>query len=120
MTNSPENTTGHRSQFGSLSLLIVVIIGFSLLCWQAVYRSELHSSQDIKTLPGNWPDMRLNINTATSAELTVLPGIGNGLADKIVAYRNANGNFHSVDDLELVPMIGKKTIARIKRHIVTE
>ena len=35
---------------------------------------------------------RININTASAAELTDLPGIGETLADRIVAYRNEHGS----------------------------
>lgn len=120
MTNQPEKNSNNKSVSGSRSLMIAVMVGLSLIGWQVVFRSELHSSQDRKTLPENWPDMRLNINSATSAELTILPGIGDGLAEKIVAYRITDGDFHSIYDLDQVPRIGIKTIDRIKRYVVTE
>jgi competence protein ComEA len=41
----------------------------------------------------------INLNTATAAELDELPGIGEVLAGRIVAYREANGPFESVDEL---------------------
>jgi competence protein ComEA len=50
-------------------------------------------------------DGRLNINTATAAELQTLPGIGEAKANAILSYREANGNFSSIEDLLLVPGI---------------
>lgn len=50
----------------------------------------------------------VNINTATAEELDSLPGIGNSTAQKIIADRNANGPFSTIDDLKRVPGIGEK------------
>ena len=51
-------------------------------------------------------DGLININTATEAELTSLPGIGQAKAAQIAAYRKANGNFASIEDLKKVSGIG--------------
>jgi competence protein ComEA len=54
-----------------------------------------------------WPDMRLNINTATASELSLLPGIGPLRAENIVNDREVNGPFGSVSDVTRVKGIGK-------------
>ena len=59
----------------------------------------------------------ININTATAAELTSLPGIGEAKAKKIVAYREANGNFGSVEEIKNVSGIGDATFENIKNYI---
>lgn len=46
------------------------------------------------------------INTATAEELDTLPGVGPGLAAAIIAYREAEGPFTSLDDLDAVDGIG--------------
>jgi len=49
----------------------------------------------------------LDINTATAAQLTaVMSGVGTKKAEAIVAYREANGRFKSVDQLSNVKGIG--------------
>lgn len=48
----------------------------------------------------------ININTATAAELQTLPGIGEGRAQDIVAYREEHGPFQALADLKNVPGIG--------------
>jgi len=60
---------------------------------------------------------KVNINTATATELATLNGIGATKADAIVAYRNANGKFTSVDDLAKVKGIGEKIIEKIKPEV---
>jgi competence protein ComEA len=52
------------------------------------------------------PGQTLDVNTATEAELTQLPGVGPSLAARIVEYRTENGPFQSVDDLQNVSGIG--------------
>lgn len=49
----------------------------------------------------------ININTADVDTLTALPGIGEVLARRILAYREENGNFSHVEDLLNVEGIGK-------------
>ncbi|OSI13890.1 ComEA family DNA-binding protein, partial [Neisseria dumasiana] len=53
----------------------------------------------------------VNINTATEEELKALPGIGPSKAAAIVAYRQHNGQFKSVDDLKNVKGIGEGVLA---------
>lgn len=61
-----------------------------------------------------------NINTASVAELDRLPGIGPALANAIVQYRDRNGRFQSVADIQRVKGIGKKKYANIRELIRTE
>jgi len=49
---------------------------------------------------------QVNINTADSSELEKLPGVGPSLAQRIVDYREKNGPFSSIEDLDDVPGIG--------------
>ena len=56
----------------------------------------------------------IDINTADTADLTSLPGIGEKTAEKINAYREANGPFKSVDELLNVRGIGPKVLEKIR------
>ncbi len=55
-------------------------------------------------------DGRVNINTADVAALETLPGVGPAIASRIVAWREENGPFRSVDELAAVSGIGEKTL----------
>lgn len=59
----------------------------------------------------------VNINTASTQELESLSGIGNVYANRIIDYRNTNGNFNSIDEIMNVKGIGEKTFEKIKNNI---
>lgn len=56
---------------------------------------------------------RVNLNTASALELEELPGVGPATAQKIIAWREQNGRFVTVEQLMDVPGIGPKTYADI-------
>lgn len=60
---------------------------------------------------------KVNINTATASELESLPRIGPKVAQRIVDYRNQNGNFKKVEDIMKVRGIGEKLFEQIKDRI---
>ena len=63
---------------------------------------------------------KINLNRATAAELQTLPRIGPKIAERIVAFREKNGPFRSVRDLEMVPGIGRKTLEQIVPFVTVE
>ncbi|MFQ5860100.1 MAG: helix-hairpin-helix domain-containing protein [Dehalococcoidia bacterium] len=72
-------------------------------------------------LPTSTPqgqDGRVNLNTASQAELEQLPDIGPVKAQAIIEYRETNGPFRRVEDLLLVPGIGPATLQQL-RELVT-
>jgi competence protein ComEA len=62
---------------------------------------------------------RVNINSADSSQLCMLPRVGPSLADRIVEYRKDNGPFKKPEDLMLVQGVGEKTFQLIKPYIAT-
>jgi competence protein ComEA len=59
------------------------------------------------------PGQTLNVNTASIEELTQLPGVGPGLAQRIVDFRQQNGPFQTVEDLQNVPGLGPSKFDRL-------
>jgi len=56
---------------------------------------------------------RIDLNTATVEELTRLPGIGEVLAARIIAYREDHGLFQTLEELKEVSGIGEKVVEAI-------
>ncbi len=62
----------------------------------------------------------INLNTATSAELESLPGIGPALAERIIAYREGTGPFTSPEEVINVSGIGDTRYEQIRGLITTD
>lgn len=62
----------------------------------------------------------VNINTASQTELESLQGIGPAKAKAIIAYREKNGSFTSIDDLEKVDGIGPGIIKQLRDVVTVE
>lgn len=62
----------------------------------------------------------VNINIATAEQLTSLPGIGETKAAAIVAYRDKNGRFYSIEDIKNVSGIGEATFTNIESKITVK
>ena len=60
---------------------------------------------------------KVNINEAMQTELEQLPGIGPSLATRIIEYREQNGNFNNVEDLQNVKGIGDAKFNDIKDKV---
>jgi competence protein ComEA len=61
----------------------------------------------------------LDLNSAGPAELMALPGIGEKLAQRVVAYRQSRGGFRNVDELRRVRGIGQKRMERLRPLVMT-
>ena len=59
----------------------------------------------------------INPNTATQEDLELLPGIGPGLASRIVRHRESQGPYKSPSDLLSVPGIGPRVLTRITPYL---
>lgn len=60
---------------------------------------------------------KINLNKADEDNLQEIPGIGPSMAQKIILYRNENGDFKSIEDLKNVSGIGDKKFDSMKEYI---
>ena len=63
------------------------------------------------------PVGKINLNTASASQLDALPGIGPAYAGRIIDYRNANGGFKTIEEVQNVKGIGPKTFEKMREMI---
>jgi comEA protein len=62
-------------------------------------------------------DQKININTASAAELQQLPRIGEKVAQRIIDFREQHGNFQKIEEIMKVRGIGESTFENLKELI---
>lgn len=79
---------------------------------------EAAATESSQGSPVSAINAKININRATAAEMAAgLDGIGIGLAQRVVDYRDANGPFKKIEEIKKVSGIGEKRYEAIKEHI---
>ena len=96
-------------------LCFTLIILFFFTCSRHFY-SYPFSASNLKF--EKLDNLKLDLNQSAYGELAQVPGIGKSIALEIVKYRKAFGGFNSVDEIEKIKGVGKKTAEKIRRHLV--
>jgi len=86
----------------SVCLLLMVLVLWATLDLYAKKKPPLHP---------------VNLNTASSAELQQVPGIGPSTAEKILQARKSYGAFKSADDLQAIRGIGPKKLDKMRKYL---
>lgn len=94
---------GRNNQHGGITLAIPAVM-------ETMPRPVAEAAETKEDHPISFP---IDLNTAGCEELTALPGIGEVLAKRILAYREEHGPFGAVEELMLVEGIGEKKIEQI-------
>jgi competence protein ComEA len=105
-----------RRDQATVAILVVVAL-LATVGWWFVQGG---SSGRLTEIDGRQPltiSFEVDVNTAGSAELMQLPGIGPKLAERIVESRTTDGPFTDADDLRRVKGIGKKLMERIRPYV---
>ncbi|HVI00560.1 MAG TPA: helix-hairpin-helix domain-containing protein [Enhygromyxa sp.] len=99
----------------TLTLTVATLLGTSSIAAAAEPSTEsTQQAASSKTLEG-----QVNINTASAAELELLPGIGPSIAARIVDYRTEHP-FKERNHIMRVKGVGQKTFAKIKDYLTVE
>lgn len=83
-------------------------------------RPQANRPQSLITTQNNSATARININTASVKELEELPGIGKGLAERIVEHREKYGPFRRAEHLIMVRGISDKRFRALRDSITVE
>lgn len=73
-----------------------------------------------ETQSGQHSDGKVNINTADSAQLMTIPGVGQAKADAIIRYREEQGTFQKTEDVMQVEGIKEGSFSKMKDYICVE
>lgn len=93
------------------------LVGFSA-CVKLPRRAVVVNSLTTDRHAPDAPNVPLvNINTATRAELERLPGIGAGLAARIVEHRERHGAFRRVEHLIIVRGISERRFSALRAYV---
>jgi competence ComEA-like helix-hairpin-helix protein len=116
-----EPSTGQQGHSGSMidrpdviRAVAIVMLLINFISLAGFWR--LHNRKTDETLRGPLRFIT-DVNSAPASELSLLPGIGYELADRIVEDREIMGPYQSIDDLRRVRGIGPKTIEQIKSMV---
>lgn len=104
---------------------IVLGTGLLVMCLLGTWAGEAVSppSEDSLLRPSrsatwndssSFPELRIDVNQADEAELSCIEGIGPALAHRIVEYRQRNGPFQSLEELDQVPGVGPQLVRRLQ------
>ncbi len=93
-----------------------IFVAVTLTAWSSVPEFApigvvYHEPTGATATTGTAPEtLRINLNTATAAELMRLPQLGEKTAASILAYRTSHNGFDSVEELLLIDGIGEKKL----------
>lgn len=59
---------------------------------------------------------KINLNTATKAELDEIPAIGPKCAQQLLDYREQHGKINSISELDEIPGFGKKALEHLREN----
>jgi competence ComEA-like helix-hairpin-helix protein len=105
-------------------LLFAVRVGHGGIRWIDI--RDIESKQDTKQQNGlqqnggQLAPVIVNINKAPWSEMTLLPGIGKTIAQRIVRHREEVGRFEAIDELVLIRGIGSNRLRKLRPNLIVE
>ena len=105
---------------GRRTAVIVIALTFLASPAAAAEKPAKASSQTTAASATVASDAKVNVNTASAKDLTALSGVSPRIAERIVAYREANGPFKKPEDLRRVDGVGKAMWERNRDRVVVK
>jgi competence protein ComEA len=101
--------------------MVLALVAIAALPAAAQQKAAGGSSKAAGRSAAAAPSAPVNLNTATQAQIETLPGIGPKVAQRIIEYRQKNGQFKKIEDLMNVKGVGEKSFLKLKPYLtVTE
>jgi len=92
-------------------------LGIALVSFVLLSAASVPASAQEKAAKAAPAIATVNLNTATSAQLEALPGVGPKAAQRILEYRQKNGGFKKIEELMNVKGFGEKSFLKLKPHL---
>ncbi len=88
---------------------LLALLALPAAAWLATRESTLPAAPSANAIAA-----RIDLRTASEAELRLLPGIGPTLSDRIVEHRASGARLVEVEDLDAIRGIGPRTVERLR------
>lgn len=119
MKTRRKTAPGEWALLGLTGLFLCLLLGLFLRDQRAADAPAFVETERTAPIEEVRPDP-VNLNTADAGALTALPGIGEELAGRIIAYREEHGPFETVENLTDVPGIGQGKLAALEGFVTVE
>lgn len=106
----PLLSTTHQRVVACITLFCLITMG---VYWVLEYQRRGRPVNVERPFAVDVPELIIDLNRAPWHELTLLPGISETMARRIVDYRAKHGRFESVEQIQGVPGIGPRTLERL-------
>lgn len=107
-------TRRHQQATGWLTLVLILFLASH---WILEFRRRGKMINVERPFESKPIQLLIDLNSAEWPELTLLPDVSETMARRIVEFRDTNGRFESIDQLQQVSGIGPVTYARVKRYL---
>jgi competence protein ComEA len=126
MSNDPNNQFQRRARTTRLlsdseQLTLAVLVAAAVVVMGSVHVWRVWNRQgavDIDTSPRRRVEFQIDVNRADWPEFTLLPGVGETLARRIIDSRRTEGEFRTHEDLCRVPGIGPVRLEAIRPYLL--
>ncbi|HCF37638.1 MAG TPA: hypothetical protein DER56_00955 [Thermosipho africanus] len=95
----------------------IIIFTLFILISTVIFHEKQYNNVNSKEIKRDYESQIIDLNKADLEQLMSLPGIGTVKAKAIISYRQAHGNFNSIDDLINVTGIGPSTLEKIRDYV---
>ena len=100
-----------KKRLTGLALFLAIAAHSTAIAFEELEESQKASSYHEMSME------KIDLNSASIAQLTTLPGVGSAKAKAIIRYREEVGPFLEIEQLTQVKGIGEKMLAKIQQHI---